>query len=252
MKTFFKLSSYKFFSLLLLFLSPLVGFGQDLNTAEKQQNIDNLANADFRGMVRAYDTRYEGVMGSPFFVEDWISGEVALENGSRYTGLELRYDVYNDQVIGRKKDQKEVVIDKSIIKSFTLGKNGMANMANFTKAAHLEADIKGLDKDQFVQILYDGDGVLYAVNKKMLSKANYKGAYNSGKTYDEFTALNADYYYADPDGKMHEIKPKRSHILKTFKDQKDALAAYMDDRDLDLSQRDDLVELMMFYTSQVN
>lgn len=230
--------NYIMFINFFIFLStPLGVFAQD---KEPANSIDELSEADLRGMTREYDKNYDDIEGSPFFYQAWLPGKVTLENGSTYDGIEVLYDVHNDEVLIRKPESESVsVIDKNMVKSFHLGSNSRANMANFFKAGLLEADLPNVADDKYVQMLYEGDGFLFAMNHKNLKN-------------QVFSDLEADYLYIDPEGKAHELKPNKEDVLNTFSDKREAVADYIDGRDLDLSQRDDLVEVVMFYTTEVN
>ena len=204
------------------------------------QNIDELSEATLRGMTQVYDKNYDDVTGGPFFYQTWLPGEVTLENGSTYRGTEVLYDVFNDQVLVRNQASNKIqIIDKEMVKSFHLGNNTKANMANFYKAALMENDLPQVKDDQFVQVLYEGDGFLYAVNRKQMKN-------------NAFTDLEADYFYVGPAGNVHKLQADKKAILDTFSDKREALAEYIDGRDLDMRQRDDLVEAVMFYTTEVN
>lgn len=235
-----RLFNYHLCSSLIAFLFIPLGIIAQGNDTEQAISIDELSEADLRGMSREYDKNYDDIEGSPFFYQAWLPGEVTLENGSTYDGIEVLYDVHNDEVLIRRPATESIsVIDKEVVKSFHLGSNSRANMANFFKAGLLEADLPKVADDQYVQMLYEGDGFLFAINhKKMQNKV--------------FSDLVADYLYIDPEGKVHELKPSKEAVLNTFSDEREAVAEYIDGRDLDMSQRDDLVEVVMFYTTEVN
>ena len=59
---------------------------------EGQENLNLLGSGSNGSMVRTFDDRYEGVRGSPFFIEEWAEGEIRGSNGKIYTDLQLKYN----------------------------------------------------------------------------------------------------------------------------------------------------------------
>lgn len=207
---------------------------------DNTQNINSLNEGEFRGMTRTYEPHHQDAEGNPFFYRAWLPGEVRLENGSRFRGIELLYDVHQNLIILKKEgSDTRHIIDKDKVQSFHLGDNSRANMANFIRKEYLENQLEDVENGQFVQVLYEGDGYLYAINHKELDK-------------NVFSDLKSDYFYVAPDGEVHALKPDKKAILRVFSDQREALNDYIEGRDLDVSQRDDLVEVVMYYTTAVN
>lgn len=236
--------------LILLSFTPFSLFAQEMSTPAKQQNMENLGSEGYSGMVQTYDTRYEGVKGNPYLTQDWLDGKVELEDGRSLTNVGLLYNVYTDELIGKNKGKDPVVIDKGMVRAFTIGKNDNANMGNFIKADYMENELEDVEDSQYVQELYKGETALYAVNKKLLNKANYEGAYSARKNYDEFSALQSDYYFVTPDGEVHKLKPNKRSVMKAMKDEKENVSNFIEEQNLDLNERDDLVKLVMYYEIQ--
>jgi hypothetical protein len=212
---------------------------QDVDT-DNTQDINSLEEGEFRGMTRNYEPHHQNAEGNPFFYRAWLPGEVRLENGSRFRGVELLYDVFEHLIILRKEGSESMhIIDKDMVQSFHLGDNSRANMANFVRKEFLENELTEVEDNQFVQVLYEGDGYLYAINHKELDD-------------DVFSDLQSDYFYVAPNGEVHVLEPRKKAILKTFSDRREELNDYIEGRDLDVSQRDDLVEVVMYYTTAVN
>lgn len=221
-----------------LLYAPIVA-AQDVES-DNIQDISRLSEGEFRGITKTYEPHHQEAEGNPFFYRAWLPGEVRLENGSRFRGMELLYDVHRNLIVLRKEGSKTGhIIDNDIVQSFHLGDNSRANMANFVRKDFLENKLEEVEEKQFVQVLYEGDGYLYAINHKELDQ-------------DVFSDLQSEYFYVAPDGEVHVLEPRKKAILKTFSDQREALNDYIEGRDLDVSQRDDLVEVVMYYTTAVN
>lgn len=238
--------------LMLLPFIPLPFFAQEMSLPAKQQNLENLGRDGYGGMIQTYDVRDKETKGNPYFTEEWLVGDVELENGTRYKNVELLYDVYADEILALNKKKVAVILDKGMVQSFRFGKHDSTNVLHFIKGSYLDDELDGVEDHQYVQEVYREKCVLYAINKKLLSKASSKGAYTTGKSYDEFSAIQSKYYFVAPDGKVHRLKPGKPSLLKAMHREKEAVNHYIEDQSLDLSKRDDLVKLIMFYETQLN
>jgi hypothetical protein len=227
-------------------------FAQEIDYAEKQQNLNNLGTNNFRGVVRTYNEGYEGVKGHPYFIEEWTTGNVLLENEQQHNGLQLKYNVHKDLLLLQRRGTT-MMLDKKRVRAFSLGVNDAANMANFVKAFYLEHDLPGIDNEKFVQVLYEGGTSLYAVNYKPFDRADgiQQGGYGQKQNYDEFEEMQATYFFAGPDG-VKKLKGRKNQVLRALGDKDKQLKKYIDDNQLDLKDRTDLVELIMFYENQMD
>jgi hypothetical protein len=238
----------KYYFLILSFtvLAYLPGSAQEMDGVQKQQNLEAIGNPGNQGVVQSFDNRYEGVRGNPYLLEDWIKGEIIMRDSSVHEGIPLRYDVYTDELLAKRNNKIEIVIDKNQIRGFQLGKPGIPNFARFIKAVYLK-DFKEVAPDRFVQVLYDGPTALYAIKKKNLIKANYQGAYSPGRNYDEFTDAVSKFYIRTPTGKFAEIKPKEKAVMKILSDEKKKVEEFIKKNNLILEEATDLVKVVMFY-----
>lgn len=240
----------KFFGLTITFVLglslclPL--FGQSLGNVEKQQNLEALGQTGNQGIVRTFDNRYEGVRGTPYLFNDWVKGAVILRDSTMIDDVFLQYDAYQGELLAKRNNKEAITIDKNQVRGFRIGKPGIKNFSHFSKAQYLD-EFQEAEPEQFVQILYDGPSALYALHKKGLIKANYKGAYSAGKAYDEFTKTSTQYYLRSPEGIFVKVKPTKKDLLKIFSSDQKKVKEFIEKNNLVLEESTDLVKVAMFY-----
>lgn len=221
------------FTLIFTVLVYLPSTGQNIENIEKQENMDDIVAAGVQAVAESYDHRYEGVKGTPYLFSDWMQGEIIMRDSSILEQVLLRYDVYQDELIAKRSNNNEIVIDKNQIRGFSLGKPGISNFTEFRTAEYLK-DFKVTEPDQFVQVLYDGPTALYTIKKKDLSNA-------------KFTDTVTDFYIQSPEGNFMKVRPNKKEIMEIFKDEKKKVEEFIEKNNLILEESTDLVKVVMFY-----
>lgn len=245
-KTHFNKSNFYAMRLHFLILSiilffQLQAYGQALGALEKEQKLDAISTLE--NQAEGFD--YAGVEGSPFLYDDWVEGEIVLEDSTVYDEIPLRYDVYHNALIAKRGDGA-MIVDKDKIRGFTLGKPGISNFAHFLKASYLE-DFQRVPADQFVQVFYDGPSALYAINRKSVVKANQKRGNSAEKPDDDLSSTEIEYYLRAPEGDFVKVKPEKKFILKVFNSKKQEVEEFINKNNLVLEEGTDLVKVLMFY-----
>lgn len=213
---------------------------------DKFENLRLTGENAVGNTVRTYDGRYEGVKGHAYLSDEWLVGNVLLENEKEYQNVKLKYDAYQDQLIGLQQEKYPILLDKDKVRAFTMMAEDSMELFKFVKAKHLDHNIKGVDGDQYVQVLHQGIVSLYAVNRKLLNKANYRGAYNYGNKYDEFVNIEPTYYLAET-GEAHKLKLKKRKVVKSFADHAQAISKYIENEQLQLNNEESLLKLIAYY-----
>ncbi|MBW6502549.1 MAG: hypothetical protein K0B05_14255 [Bacteroidales bacterium] len=69
---------------------------------------------------RIWHNRYSKVQGTPYFLSDeFLKGSVSF-NGIRYNDLDLKYDIYNDELILRIENRPVIILNKEMVDDFNL------------------------------------------------------------------------------------------------------------------------------------
>ena len=230
---------------LLLLLSGAVT-AQRRNQAEKQQIMDAVGNESVTGTVQTFDERYEGVKGSPFLLEQWTPGMVFMHNGKVFDRLQVKYNLYLDEIAVKRPDGAEVVPDKNAVRSFTLDSTSTGQLRRFIRVNYL-TNHHLFPPHHFVEVLYEGESMLLATHDKKLIRADYQKAYSAGRPYDMFGETMTKYYWIAPDGQVNVLKPGRKAVAKLFSDKKNSIDTFVKENAIDLKSRQGLVQVVRHY-----
>lgn len=133
-------------------------------------------------IVYTYDQRYEGVKGSPFLFDEWISGKVDMyysesNQSSTISDVEIKLDIYSHLALVSPKNANQVIQLN----------NGIQALFLYHNQDTLEYQLVELGEGpQFARKLTHQEPILFEVYLKTLRKADYKGLYSANRTYDEF------------------------------------------------------------------
>lgn len=232
------------FAIALFFRLP--GTAQSTDFPTKQQSLHALGTYGNQGAIQTFNNRYEGVKGTPYFFEEWTRGRVLFRDGTVYDDIPLRYDVHNDQLIAQRSKESIVIVFKTLVQEFSLGKPENEIFLKFTKAAYLE-DLKHMFPNHYVRVMYKGATSLYAVYWKSLIRADYRRAYNAGRPYDAFAELKAKYYITLPGGETVLAKPRKNALARIFKDHRKKVKSFIEENNLVLDHGTDLIKIIAYY-----
>ena len=126
-----------FFSLLICFIDPFITHAQQITGNDTQENLFKLGGTDAAsGVVRKFDNRYEGVKGTPFYIDAWSKGAIILENDQRIDNVQLKYNVYEDELIINTSNSGQYYYPKENIKLFILADDTSSERITFAKLPH--------------------------------------------------------------------------------------------------------------------
>ena len=130
---------------------------------------------------------------------------------------------------------------QQIIKSF--------NMTDSLGGDHLFVNTLNEDKDPeskrtgFFEVLYSGKHTLMTKHKVIFIEADFEGAYNSGRKYDELRKEPSKYFLLMPDDRFVELKRGKKGVLKSLEDDGN-LADVVKKEKLDLKSEADIIRLI--------
>jgi hypothetical protein len=111
-----------------------------------------------------YTDPFSGYNGSHYF-NNWTPGEILLANGERITGLYLRYESYQDQLLWQRKDHVTCIICKECITGFNLFDFYGNITASFILKKNIRLPLENDSANCFFQTLVEGELCLYALRK---------------------------------------------------------------------------------------
>ncbi|MBN2613231.1 MAG: hypothetical protein JXB00_16880 [Bacteroidales bacterium] len=192
-------------------------------------------------VVTNMDALYEGVHGTPYLSEEWLTGDILFTDNKQINGVKLKYNVYKDELeYLNSTSGKSFVVQREQIKGFRIQED--LNRRYF-EGYQLKA---GKNNVSFVEVVYSGSIKLLVKHKKTFIPADYKGAYSSGVKYDEYKD-DKEYYAVLQNGEICKIKLNRKQVLEMLSSKKDEIEKYISEKQPDLSNLDEVLKILTYF-----
>ena len=185
---------------------------------------------------RIWRNQYSKVTGNQFFLTDnYIKGSVTF-NGRRFDNLDLKYDIYSDELILSIGSHPVIFLNKEMTDSFSLG-SGNRTYYIINAGTDTMNVLKG-----FVNLLYKGPSALYVKYIKKIQPQADEGKYDL--FYQEHVV------YLRKDSGIVLVKGKRK-LFKLLEDKKKEIRDYLKTAGIRVSQKDPFtfIPLLQFYDS---
>lgn len=227
-------------------LLPFVCAAQNVSVPEgyeAKENLRELGSVDGTGSVRTFDTRYEGVKGSPNVFEEFRPGEVYLKSKEKVVVKALNYNCVENEIIYIDPATEVTrVLNKYQVDLFTIQHGDQTGTFVPIK---LEEDSETI----FAEVLYNEASLVYKVYYKDWLQANYEGGYSADRPYDQFVDKSDLYFLKQGDHTLYKAKKSKKLLKEAFPQQEKEISAFIKSNKLDLKEGDSLVKLMEYYDS---
>lgn len=168
------------------------------------------------------------------FFDNWSTGSLLMENGETITNKKLRYSSLRNLVLWmRESDFRAAVIDKEMVKSFTLYDKNNLPYAIFEKVKIKQAAVSD-SVDYFLQVLASGRVTLYAMQKSDVNKSN-----NS--------VTKSTYYYLSKNNVVEKFRPGKRRLMRYLGDEKEKIKAIIKANKLKIRKESQLVSALKIY-----
>jgi hypothetical protein len=188
---------------------------------------------------RIVRSSYSKIIGHQFFLtKDWLKGDVNI-NEITFHNIQLKYDIYNDQLIAFLNQVTAVQLNKELIKEFTLTiENRKDIFENFNTG-------KDNPVNGFGQVLYKGD--IYLINK-YVKRIQQLAISNR---YDEFYQQQALYILKG--GNFYKVTGKKD-LINILSDKKQQVQKYIKENKIRIRKKDpaSFIPVLKFYDAFKN
>lgn len=233
-------------------LVNIVAFAQQNNTTPSGYQPPKAVNrAVYTGhydplFTQAFNNRYEGIKGTPFFLDSWGVGQLELNNNTLYEGLKLKYNVVENTLEVLDKEGIRLTIKAEHLNNFSIIDSAGLNKYSFKKFNAYTGVDQSL-KDKFYQTLYEGKKAsLVALPSKTFVKAEYSGAYNMGRTADEFINMKV-YFFMKENKDLQKLKLNRRNLMLVLNDKKEEIKEFLNKQRIDASTENGWVLTLAHY-----
>lgn len=216
--------------------TPLLAQHSSNDGTERFQKEEH--RSEDRGLIRVYDDRYEGVVGSPFLFEKWPCGYYINENGNKIGILKLNYDAYKGELIAERKGEAGfVVLNEKDISSCVFEME-----PENVKFVKVEAE----DGTKYLELVYEQNEVkVLKHHVKILMGANFRQPYSPDNRSDQF--VNKTYYFVDWGNGLEPFKLNKGSIKKTFKAKPFNVEQIAEMHNFNFKEEKDVVNLFKLY-----
>lgn len=200
------------------------------------------------GAVRTYDLRYEGMQGTPYFIDEWLSGKLVFTNGDAGKKSHLlKYNTQTKELLMKRPQGDSIIVFPNQITAFTINDASKNVSYPFVKVENLKAD-GGTVPVCFLMVLYKNKSSLLKYVSKNVLKANYQGGYSADRRYDSYVD-NSQYFIRKSDNSLVKVKVKKSSVLDALEDKKTEIEAYIKKENLSFKNDIDIAKVLVYYDS---
>lgn len=195
-----------------------------------QENLQEIGQANNYQMVYTYNNISSTTIGSPYLSDNWATGSVKLEDDQVLKNLQLKLDLYQNELI-LKKTASEIYFPKDRISSFDLTIDG-------SKLEFIKTKLD--DEAVFLQVLVTNESLRLLKQRKVtFIPARNEGAYKSASPNDEYK--ESAKFYLWQNGELIKVPKAYGKFAKLFPDRKNTIKDYLIDNRIDLQKEADLI-----------
>jgi hypothetical protein len=220
--------------------STFSSYGQVSNAAG-QLDI-TLSDNGAVGAITAFDSRVKSLVGTVFYADDWVSGEVELYNGLIIKNMPINYDIQNN-ALNLKFSEGIRLLNGESVKNFNI--NNDFNQISFINCKEFKNN-KLLTSGFYKQLSIGKVVILEKVYIKTV-KSNYNVALGVGDLNDK---LVKEYkYFIFTANEVQKLPKSKKSRLELFKDQKANIDSYIKKESLSSKKVEDLIIIVDYYNS---
>jgi hypothetical protein len=188
------------------------------------------------------ETQYVDYDGSPYYYEEWKTGQVTMVDDIVKENVQIKYDVFKDALMVIQ-NQAEMVVNENMIKSFTI-----ITVGDDLKILN-EKFIRLKGKRGYYLEIFNGENIsVYRKYQRSIldvTTGGY-GDYNKKK----FDSQDQYYYFTEADGlKMFSLKKKE--LREIFGEKSEEVESYAKENKLKYKENSDVAAIFKYYDSIV-
>jgi len=223
--------------ILVLFAGSLKGYSQSVYELRGTMDLfraNKMASGDWMKSLSESE-----IEGSPYFNDEFLKGTVYTTSKTKYEDVDLRYNIYNNQLEFKTPDgQVQGLATPEIIEFVELGGY---------KFVYAPYYVSKKISQGFFQIIEEGKATLYSRAEVTFKKAEEPGAYKEAEPAK--FVRKPDIYYIRV-GKDAAVRiSRKKDLLEVFPDFKKEIAAFIKKNKVKPNKTDKLKELVQYYNS---
>jgi|GEM_PF-2371532 len=228
------------FAFLLIVLNPCLCVAQVLpDTNYTETEFENLHVNLYRR-----DKNPEGsgknIRTSPFLFDDFRSADLYFTNKTMMQNMSVKFNCFTNELFYSEGNKlyvfKQGIVDRFIFKSDT----------DSSTIIFRNVLIDNGDKPLFLQVLYEGNIILYKWHHKEYASAESTGPYNSDRRINQYQ--DKPWYYVQmKDGAIRKLRQNEKSVVRLFSDRSEEISRFIRSNNIILSEERELVRLVNYY-----
>jgi len=190
-----------------------------------------------------------GFLGSPYFNDQWLKGEVLLNNGVTVHDKKLRYNAFLDEIIWLDEaSMQQVKLDRELVEGFLLYFPGIAEPIRFKKTEPGPAGITA-KQNGFAQILYSDTISLLAFRQVVKKRDIMTGRGSSRVLMSELEPATIYFFIIPGEEPVFIARMSRRNIYRVFPGKREFIRNEIRRNNLRLDSDHDLIRLAVILNS---
>lgn len=181
----------------------------------------------------------ENIKGSPYLDDTFLSGEILTTSNTQYTGVPLRYNIYNDEIEFQGKNKEAYNLEKSTIKSVTINK---------TTLVYRPYAISEKMGRSYFELLVNGKVKLLKRYQVRFEKEQPAKPYKD-PVPAQFKTNSPDFYVAIEEAEARKISGTKD-LLSLFPEKQAEISAFIKSKKLKTGKQEDLIQIISFCNNQ--
>ncbi|ANQ48748.2 hypothetical protein MY04_1372 [Flammeovirga sp. MY04] len=203
-------------------------------------NLYELVDPDHLNTDLIYEGEGKNYKGTPFYDKNWNNGYVITNDGTKHENIQLKLDIYKNDLALKKEDGSIIILDKKQVDTF--GWKSEGNIV-FEKR-------KLKKKSTYLEVVFKGETTnVYRENIKDFIKvdAQNSNSYSSDQK-DEYKLVSKK-LYLEKENKLIEISSKGKEFFNCFGEYKSTMVSFAKKNKLKTKKKEDIEQLFAHYES---
>jgi hypothetical protein len=233
-------SAKQLFVIICLFIGGLESINAQLEIGGTDILLDKLRLN--KGLEGGEGTLYQDIKGDPYVFGDFQKGVLYVLPDQKFD-VEIRYDIYADQMHLKSKDQIYAIIHPEKVKLIDAGN------LKFIYSPYLKSPTdKEPEMSSYFLVRTEGKCMLLVKKNIRVQDAEPPKLYQEAKPA-KFVP-QADTYFLKMEGKSAVKIKSKKELLTVMNDRSDAIDSYMSSNKLDVKDINDLEKIVIYYNGK--
>jgi hypothetical protein len=227
--------------MLLLFLPAMLSLpsmAQEIGRVQQNLNTTDIRTGN---LLLTFNESYYGIEGTPYHNIDFLPGAFFQAGAGRHEDILLRYNAYEDwpEMLS---EGDSLVLNPAVVRYFEVQEKGnlITYKNGFTNGR------EGIERQNFLQVLHEGNITLLKRHTKKLTPANFDAVFRTGSKYDRFEDQQKYFILLDNGIDIEPLRLRKKDVLERMDRKSDVVEKYARDNRLNFRSETDVVKMMQY------